>query len=174
MGRHTRSVRRLLSGAAWLVALVLMTPLSARADATVLVGLTSVDALRPSFGWSFSYRPSAVGVEVEYLSTVPGDYSAGGIFGSVIVVPGTISNVQIFVLGGVGVWGEGFDGGKRTGVLSAANVGGGVLVGLGGPVRLRLDYRLFRLGEVAEAEVGAIAPSRKHPQRIAAGLYFDF
>ena len=103
-----------------------------------------------------------------------GDYSAGGIFGSVIVVPGTISNVQIFVLGGVGVWGEGFDGGKRTGVLSAANVGGGVLVGLGGPVSLRLDYRLFRLGEVSKEEIGAISPSRKHPQRIAAGLYFKF
>lgn len=167
-------MRRLLSGAAWLLALVLMNPVSARADATVLVGLTSVEGLRPSLGWSFSYRPSAVGVEVEYLTTTPGNYSAGGIFGSVIVMPVTISNVQIFVLGGVGVWGEGFKGGKRTGVLSAANVGGGVLVGLVGPVRLRLDYRLFRLGEVSKEEIGAISPSRKHPQRIAAGLYFRF
>jgi hypothetical protein len=41
-------------------------------------------------------------------------------------------------------------------------------------LRLRLDYRLFLLGEVSEEEVGAIAPSRKHPQRIAAGLYFRF
>ena len=167
-------MRRLLSRAAWLVALVIMNPLSARADGTVLVGLTSVDALRPSFGFSFGYRPSAVGVEVEYLSTFPGDYSAGGIFASVIVQPVTISNVQIFAVGGVGVWGEGFAGGKRTGVLNAGNVGGGVLVALAGPVRLRLDYRLFLLGEVSEAEVGAIAPSRKHPQRIAAGLHFAF
>lgn len=167
-------MRRLLSRAAWLVALVLMNPVSARADATVLVGLTSVEGLRPSFAWSFSYRPSAVGVEVEYLSTKPGDYTAGGVFASVIVQPVTISNMQIFVLGGVGVWGEGVEGGKRTGLLGAANVGGGVLVGLVGPLRLRLDYRLFRLGEVSKEEIGAISPSRKHPQRIAAGLYFRF
>lgn len=73
-------MRRLLSGAAWLVALVLMNPLSARADATLLVGLMSVDALRPSFGFSFGYRPSAVGFEIEYLGTLgpttPGHFSA--------------------------------------------------------------------------------------------------
>jgi hypothetical protein len=167
-------MRRLLSRAAWLVALVLMNPVSARADATVLVGLTSVDALRPSYGFSFGYRPSAVGFEIEYLSTTPGDYSAGGIFASLIVQPVTISKVQIFAVGGVGVWGEGFAGGKRTGVLNAGNVGGGVLVPLAGPLRLRLDYRLFLLGEVAKEEVGAIAPGTKHPQRIAAGIHFAF
>jgi hypothetical protein len=167
-------MRRLLSRAAWLVALVLMNPVSARADATVLVGGTSVDALRPSFGFSFGYRPSAVGFEIEYLSTTPGDYTAGGIFASLIVQPVTISNVQIFAVGGVGVWGEGFAGGKRTGVLSAGNVGGGVLVPLVGPLRLRLDYRLFLLGEVSKEEVGAIAPRTKHPQRIAAGIHFAF
>lgn len=169
-------MRRLLSGAAWLVALVLMNPLSARADATVLVGLMSVDALRPSFGFSFGYRPSAVGFEIEYLSTLgpttPGHFSAGGIFASVIVQPVTISNVQVFAIGGFGIWGEGFSGGKGTGVLDAKNVGGGVLVALAGPMRLRLDYRLFLLGEVEE--VGSIAPRRKHPQRIAAGLHFAF
>jgi hypothetical protein len=168
-------VRRLLNGAAWLVVFVLMNPLSARADATVLWGLMSVDALRPSFGFSFGHRPSAVGFEIEYLSTLgqttPGDYSAGGAFASLIVQAVTISNVQIFAVGGVGIWAEGFAG-KRTGVLNAGNVGGGVLVALAGPLRLRLDYRLFLLGKVEEE--GGIAPSRKHPQRIAAGLYFDF
>ena len=171
-------MRRLLSRAAWLVALVLVNPASARADATLLVGLTSVDAVRPSYAFSFGYRPSAVGFEIEYLSTfgqtTPGDYSAGGIFASLIVQPVTISNVQIFTVGGVGVWGEGFAGGKRTGVLNAGNVGGGVLIALAGRLRLRLDYRLFVLGDVEEEEVGAIAPSTKHPQRIAAGLHFAF
>lgn len=171
-------MRRSLSRAACLVVLMLMNPVSARGDATVLVGLTYVDALRPSYGFSFGYRPSVVGFEIEYLGTfgqtTPGDYSAGGIFASVIVQPVTISHVQIFAVGGFGAWGEGFAGGKRTGVLNAGNVGGGVLVGLAGPLKLRLDYRLFLLGEVAEAEVGAIAPSRKHPQRIAAGLHFAF
>jgi hypothetical protein len=66
----------------------------------------------------------SVGFEIEYLSTfgqtTPGDYSAGGIFASLIVQPMTISNVRIFAVGGVGVWGEGFAGGKRTGVLNAA------------------------------------------------------
>lgn len=171
-------MRRVLNRFALLAAIVIMTPASARADGTVLLGLTSAGTLRPSFGFSFGYRPSAVGVEVEYLSTFPqqspGGYSAGGIFGSVIVQPVTISHLEIFAVGGVGVWGEGFKGGKRTGVLNAGNVGGGVLVALAGPLKLRLDYRLFLLAEVSDAEVGAIAPSRKHPQRIAAGLYFRF
>lgn len=167
-------MRRFLSRAPWLLALVLMTPASARADVTMLVGLTAVEGLRPSLAWSFGYRPSAVGVEVEYLSTTPGDYTAGGIFGSVIVVPVTIARAEVFVIGGVGVWGEGFDGGKRTGVLTAANVGGGILLGLAGPLRLRIDYRLFRLGEVSKEEIGAINPSRKYPQRIAAGLSLRF
>ena len=59
-------------------------------------------------------------------------------------------------------------------MLNAGNVGGGVLVSLAGPVSLRLEYRLFLLGEVSEAEVGAVAPSRKYPQRIAAGLQVGF
>ena len=49
-----------------------------------------------------------------------------------------------------------------------------VLVPLSGPLSLRLDYRLFLLGEVSKEEVGAIAPGTKHPQRIAAGIHFDF
>jgi hypothetical protein len=155
-----------------------MNPVSARADATVLVGLMSVDAVRPSFGVSFGYRPSAVGFEIEYLGlfgqTTPGDYSAGGIFASVIVQPVTISKAQLFAVGGIGVWGEGFEAGKRTGVLRAGNVGGGVLVPIAGNLRFRVDYRLFLLGKVSEAEVGAIAPSRKRPQRIAAGLHVAF
>ena len=162
--------------AASLVAFVLMNPVTARADATVLVGLKSVKGLRPSCGFSFGHRPSVVGFEIEYLSTLgetaPGDYSAGGIFVSLIVQPVTISNVQIFAVGGFGVWGEGFKGGKGTGVFNAGNVGGGVLVPLAGPLRLRLDYRLFLLGKADET--GAIAPSSKHPQRIAAGLHFAF
>lgn len=167
-------MRPLLIRAAWLVALVVMKPVSARADAAGLVGLTSVDDVRPSYAFSFGYRPAAVGFEIEYLSTIAGDYSGGGIFASLIVQPVMISNVQIFAVGGVGVWGEGFEGGKRTGVLSAVNVGGGVLVPLAGPLSLRLDYRLFVLGEVSKEEVGAIAPGTRHPQRIAAGIHFDF
>lgn len=167
-------MRRFLIRAGWLAALVLITPTSARADATALIGLTSLDDLRPSFGFSFGYRPSAVGFEIEYLSTMSGDYSAGGIFASLIVQPVTISKVRIFAVGGVGVWGEGFDGGRRTGVLGAGNIGGGALVPLAGPVSLRLDYRLFVLGDVSKEEIGAIAPRTKYPQRIAAGIHFDF
>ena len=169
-------MRRLLSGAAWLAVLVLMNPLSARADATVLVGLKSVEGLRPSFGWSFGHRPDAVGFEIEYLRTVHqtalGGYSAGGVFASLIVQPVTISHVQIFAIGGVGIWGEGFSGGKSAGLFRAGNVGGGALVHLAGPLSLRLDYRLFLLGKAEEQ--GSIPPSTKHPQRIAAGLHFDF
>ena len=125
-------MRPFLTRYASLVALVIIVSASARADAKVLVGLTPLDALRPSFGFSFGYHPSSsvVGVEVEYLATFPqdspGGYSSGGIFASVIVNPVTISNVQIFAGGGVGVWGEsvGGRGTRRELVFPWINGGG--------------------------------------------------
>jgi hypothetical protein len=166
---------RKLIRTAWLAALIVMVPVSARGDATVLLGLMSGDGPRPSVGAAFSYCPSVAGFEIEYLGTLGGETaghsSAGGIFGSVIVQLPTSSNVQFFAMGGFGVWGETFADGKGTGELGAKNIGGGVKIRIAGPLRLRLDYRLFVLGDSQDGDRG---PSTKHPQRFSAGLHLVF
>ena len=173
--RNPTPVGRKLMRVAWLGALILMNPVSARADATVLLGLMSVGGPRPSFGVAVGYCPSAAGFEIEYLGTLGGQTadhsSAGGIFASLIVQPVTISNVQFFGIGGFGVWGETFADGTGTGELNAKNIGGGVKIGIAERLRLRLDYRLFLLGD---PEGASGVPSTKHPQRLSAGLHLVF
>jgi len=168
-------VGRKLIRSAWLGALILMNPVSARADATVLLGLMSVGSPRPSFGVAFGYCPSVVGFEIEYLGTLGGvtaDHSsAGGVFASIIVQPVTTSDVQFFGIGGFGIWGETFVDGKGTGAVSAKKIGGGVKIGIAERLRLRLDYRLFLLGEPDDASRD---PSTRHPQRFSAGLHLVF
>jgi hypothetical protein len=161
--------------AVWLGALIFTNPVTARADGTVLLGLMSVDGPRPSLGVAFSYCPSVAGFEIEYLGTLGGETadhsSAGGIFGSVIVQPVTISRVQFFGIAGFGLWGEKFADGKGTGELGAKNIGGGVKIRIAERLKLRLDYRLFLLGEPEDASRD---PSTRHPQRLSAGLHLVF
>jgi hypothetical protein len=167
--------RRKLIRTAWLGALIVMFPVSARADATILVGLMSVDGPRPSVGVAYTYCPSVAGFEIEYLGTLGNDTadhsSAGGIFGSLIVQPPTISNVQFFAIAGFGIWGETFANGGGTGELDAKNIGGGVKIRIARHLRLRLDYRLF---VVDDPEGSSHRPSTKHPQRFSTGLQLVF
>jgi hypothetical protein len=168
-------VRRPLIRIALVGALILTYPVSARADATVLLGLMTLDGPRPSLGVAFGYCPSVAGFEIEYLGTLGGEStdhsSAGGIFGNVIVQPVTIGNLQFFAIGGFGLWGEKFADGKGTGELGAKDIGGGVKIRIVERLRLRLDYRLFLLGD---PEGASGVPSTKRPQRFSAGLHLVF
>ena len=83
----------------------------------------------------------------------------------------TRGNIQFFAIGGFGLWGEEFADGRGTGALGAKDFGGGVKIWIAEGLRLRLDYRLFVLGE---AEDASRAPSTKHPQRFSAGLHLVF
>ena len=156
-------------------ALIIISPLSARADGTVLLGLMTLDGPRPSIGVAFGYSPSVAGFEVEYLGTLGGESadhsSAGGIFGNVIVQPVTVGNLQFFAIGGFGMWGETFADGTGTGALGAKDFGGGVKIRIAERLRLRLDYRLILLGD---PEGASGVPSTKRPQRFAAGLHLVF
>jgi hypothetical protein len=53
-----------------------MFPASASADVTMLVGPMLVGGLRPSVGVGYSYCPSVVGFELEYLGTLGGETRA--------------------------------------------------------------------------------------------------
>lgn len=169
-------MRRLSLGIGVVVgALILPNPASAQATGTVLLGLMTVDAPRASIGVGFGYSPSIVGFEIEYLGALSGESadhpSAGGIFANLVVRPVTRGNLQFFVIGGFGLWGETFADGRGTGELGARDLGGGVIIRIAEPLGVRLDYRLFLLGNL---EDGSRAPSRKHPQRFSAGLHVVF
>jgi hypothetical protein len=168
-------MRRSLVRIALLGAFILASPVSARSDALVLLGLMTLDGPRPSIGVGFGYCPSIAGFEVEYLGTLGGESadrsSAGGIVGNLIVQPVTIGSFQFFAVGGFGLWGETFADGTGTGALGAKDFGGGVKIRIAERLRLRLDYRLFLLDD---PEGASGLPTTTRPQRISAGLHLVF
>jgi hypothetical protein len=60
-----------------------------------------------------------------------------------IQTPAAIGGVQLYGTSGLGVYRERL--GEVSETALAANIGGGVKIGVAGPLKLRLDYRLFRL-----------------------------
>ncbi|MCC7243449.1 MAG: hypothetical protein IT180_16105, partial [Acidobacteria bacterium] len=54
-----------------------------------------------------------------------------------------VSGVQVYGTGGVGLYREALVAASET--STAVNLGGGAKIRLLGPLRLRLDYRVFRL-----------------------------
>lgn len=171
----SRVRRRLVATAVVVGALIIPSPAQAQATGALLLGLLTLDRPRPSVGVAFGYSPSVAGFEIEYLGTVGGESgghsSAGGIFANVIVHPATVGALQLFVVGGFGLWGEKFEDGKGTGELGATDIGGGVRIWMTEHLRLRLDYRLFLLGD---PEGASGVPSSRHPQRFSAGLHLAF
>lgn len=134
----------------------------------------TVNSPRPAFGVAFGHAPSVAGFEIEYLATLGGksaDHSAAGaILGNLIVQPVEVGNLQPYAIFGFGIWGESFADGTGTGAMFAKDIGGGIKFRIAGRLRLRLDYRLFLLGDPE----GTRLPSTKRPQRISAGLHVAF
>jgi opacity protein-like surface antigen len=61
--------------------------------------------------------------------------------------PFMIHGFQPYVTAGIGMYRERL--GTHTDTGLAPNTGGGVKIALAGPLRLRLDYRVFKLGSGA-------------------------
>ena len=77
--------------------------------------------------------------------------------------PIPIGGMQFYGTAGGGVFTESFDGLSETNF--GINIGGGVKANLIGPLRLRLDYRIFTLQG---------SPRHYRPQRFYAGLNLKF
>ena len=109
-----------------------------------------------------------VGFEFEYSSTVE-DETAGapslkiGSANGILQTPIPVFGLQFYVTAGGGIYRERFGSATETGF--APNVGGGVKWRLAGPLRLRLDYRVFTLRGT---------PLHKTPQRFYAGVNLAF
>jgi opacity protein-like surface antigen len=150
------------------VALLALASAPARADITGFLGANTTPAKRQVRGAALGFGLLAVGVEVEYAFT-PDDLTASapslrtGMGNVILQTPVSFFGLQPYFTTGGGIYREELGTHQDTGF--GFNTGGGVKVSLAGPIRLRVDYRVFKLGS------GALS-SPAH--RIYAGLNLKF
>jgi hypothetical protein len=140
----------------------------ARADVTAFIGANMSPANRQVRGGSLGLGLLIVGVEFEYAFT-PDDAKAlapslkTGSGNLVLQTPVAFMGIQPYFTTGGTVYRETL--GPHTDTGFGVNTGGGVKISLLGPVRLRVDYRVLKLGS------GALT-SPAH--RVYAGLNLKF
>ena len=153
-------------GIAALLSLAAAAP--ARADATAFMGANTTPANRSVRGLSVGAGLLLLGFEIEYAKTTDDDTVAApslttGTGNVLLQTPGSFFGFQPYLTAGAGLYRERLGTHQDTSFLT--NTGGGVKVTLVGPIRLRVDYRVFKLGS------GALY-SPAH--RIYAGLNLKF
>jgi opacity protein-like surface antigen len=138
------------------------------ADITGFIGSNTTPKNRHTQGFAAGAGLLIVAFEFEYAST-PDDLVKQapalntGMGNVLLQTPVAIFGFQPYVTSGGGIYHETLSSHEKTGF--ALNSGGGVKISLVGPVRLRLDYRIFKLGDEAlESPV----------QRFYAGLNLKF
>ena len=157
---------RWLSIALVALALLVAGPRPAAADITGFWGWSPTPATRSLKGFAIGIHLLVVGFEFEYAQTREDELKAApslttGTFNALVSTPS--SSKQIYLTAGAGVFREGYRGLTETNI--ATSIGGGLKIGLAGPIRVRIDYRLFALrGD----------PLFKTPQRFYAGLNMSF
>jgi Outer membrane protein beta-barrel domain len=130
--------------------LVLSLAPSARADVTAFLGANTTPANRQVRGGALGTGLLIIGFEVEFAFT-PDDPTAAapslktGMGNLLLQAP--FQDFQPYITSGVGIFNESL--GTHSETNFGSNVGGGVKIGLAGPVRLRVDYRAFKLGSGA-------------------------
>ena len=142
----------------------------ARADITAFLGANTTPDNRMARGLAVGAGLLIIGFEFEYSDTsesiTPGTVAPSlktGMGNVLLQTPFAIAGIQPYFTTGGGIARETL--GTREDTSFALNTGGGVKISLAGPLRLRVDYRVFRLGS------GALY-SPAH--RIYAGLNLKF
>lgn len=140
----------------------------ALADLTAFIGTTTTPTNRSTKGFALGIGILAVGFEFEYAITAEQATEAApalttGMGNVLLQTPLPIMGLQPYFTTGGGLYRE------RLGSLQEThfgiNTGGGVKISLLGPVRARVDYRVFTLkGE----------PRHSTVHRIYAGLNLSF
>ena len=148
--------------------LVLLAAPRAFADGTLFLGANTSPANRQVRGFSVGLSAVVVGLEAEYANTTddlqslaPSLTTASG--NLLLQPPFPAFGIQPYITGGAGYARETL--GTHDDTSFALNTGGGVKIDLVGPVRLRVDYRFFRLGS------GALNPSA---HRVYVGVNLKF
>jgi opacity protein-like surface antigen len=162
----TRGRRLTVVAIAGLAFVLLSRP--ALADITAFIGASPTPTSRQARGVAVGFGLLVVGFEFEYSSLVENTaQGAPGLqtgMGNVLLqTPTPFLGFQPYFTIGGGIYHETL--GTTTNTNVGMNTGGGVKVSLVGPLKLRVDYRVFKLGG------NALQPS---PQRIYAGLNLSF
>ena len=160
-------VRLVPTAAIFAAALFLCRP--AAADVTGFFGGSTTPQTRPAFGAAIGGSFAVIGWEAEYRyhTEDPGDFAPairtymGNVFAQ---NPVPINGLTFYATIGGGIYDERL-GEADSEINVGTNVGGGVKIDLSGPLRLRLDYRLFTL-------LGS--PLYRSPQRFYVGLTLKF
>jgi hypothetical protein len=157
-------------GAVVLVALLSLAllPRAAAADATAFLGVNALASNRTARGFALGFGLPFLGFEFEYSSSSEDPLTGtpslrSGSFNGLLQTPFEIWRMQLFATAGGGAYREVLGTAAETNV--AVNGGGGVKIRLAGPIRMRLDYRVFHLSGAA------VNP---HPQRFYVGLNLRF
>jgi opacity protein-like surface antigen len=146
----------------------LLIPSTAHADLTAFLGVNPTPVNRPVRGFAVGAGLLIVGFEFEYANTSDDEVLAAPklqtyMFNGLVQTPVPIAGLQFYATAGGGGYRESLFDTSETHV--GYNIGGGVKWSLAGPLRLRLDYRVFTLqGE----------PRHSNPQRFYAGINLKF
>jgi len=144
--RHVRYVA--------VTALLLSVAAPARADITVFIGANTTPANRQARGAAVGMGLLVLGFEFEYSDTTDDTDTflkapslKTGMGNVLLQTPVAVFGFQPYFTTGGGIYRETL--GTHQDTSFGLNTGGGVKVSLVGPLRLRVDYRVFKLGSGA-------------------------
>ncbi len=140
----------------------------ARADLTAFVGNNASPSNRLVRGGAVGFSLLVIGFEFEFSDTradaaadAPGLKT--GMANLLVQTPFGISGLQFYATAGAGLYQE--EGGGIRDTSGATNIGGGVKIAVVGPIRIRVDYRVFSLRG---------SPQHDTHHRVYAGLNIGF
>ncbi len=149
----------------------MLTAATASADITGFLGVNTTPERRTVKGLAVGAGLLIAGFEVEYADTsedlvVRGPRLRTFMFNGLVQTPIPVAGMQFYGTAGGGVYREGLSdlpNGNETNF--GINVGGGAKISLAGPLRLRIDYRVFTLRGT---------PRHSNVQRFYAGINLKF
>jgi hypothetical protein len=127
--------------------LLSLAPVPASADATLFLGTTLTPDKRAVRGFAVGVSLLVVGFEFEYASIGEDETqllpSLRTTSGNVFAQTFGLTGFQLYATTGAGVYRERLGSDQETAFV--LNTGGGVKITLVGPIRARIDYRIFNL-----------------------------
>ncbi len=140
----------------------------ADADLTAFVGANVTPSNRPVRGFAAGLSLLVIGFEFEFSDTAADEMAGApglrtGMFNLLLQTPFGLAGLQFYGTVGGGIYQEGGSGLEE--VNAGVNAGVGVKIAVAGPLRMRLDYRVFTLRG---------SPQFERHQRLYAGLNLGF